>query len=297
MSQINYIPFNNGHLLTESFGNSDDPLVILIAGSEQQSIYWSDSFCHKIASAGYYVITYDHRDTGLSSYGNFNEHPYFLNDLATDILNIIEGYGKEKAHLIGSDMGGYLAQMLALSHPEKVESIVLLMTTHDARPIEQKRQLAGWLPLSSPDILKELQNLSWIPLSDPQWTSKTLKKLQLLNGKQAPFDVSAWEEIVFTLQNRTEDIESIPLFHPHVFSKALSKLQFNSKHIQQKTLIIHGDADPIIPVEHAYSLKLLIAQAKLRVIKGMGHLLTSYFEPIVKKNIINHLNSHKEAFA
>jgi pimeloyl-ACP methyl ester carboxylesterase len=297
MSSINYIPFDNGHLLTESFGNACDPLVILIAGSEQQSIYWSDSFCHMIAREGYYVVTFDHRDTGLSTFGDFNAHPYRLDDLASDILNIIKGYGREKAHLIGSDMGGYLAQMLATSHPDKVESIVLLMTTHDARPIEQKRQDAGWLPIASPTVLEELQNLSWISSDDPHWTSKTLKKLQLLNGKQSPFDINEWEQLAFTLQNRTENTRSFLFFHPHVISKALSKLQFDSKRIQHKTLIIHGDADPVIPVEHAYSLKLLIAQAKLRVIKGMGHLLTSYFEPIVKKNIINHLNSYKEALA
>jgi pimeloyl-ACP methyl ester carboxylesterase len=297
MSQINYVRFPKGNLWAEAFGDISNPLVILIAGSEKQSIYWSDLWCHVLAKEGYSVVRFDHRDTGLSTHINFNAHPYRLRDMADDILSILKFYRKERAHLIGSGMGGYLAQMIALSHPEKVASLVLLMTTHDARPIEQKRHDSYRLPSTSPDVIAQLERVSRIAVNNPNWFLKTIQKLKLLNGADAPFDENEWEITAIKLKERMSQKSNSAFFHHHLLSKTLSKLSFESNKITQSTLIIHGDADPVIPITHAYSTKKFIPRANLVVIEGMGHLLTSFFESKIAKEIVNHLKSNEQIFA
>jgi pimeloyl-ACP methyl ester carboxylesterase len=110
-------------LWTESFGDASRPTVLLIMGVMNQGILWPDEFCAEIADSGYHVIRYDHRDTGQSSSVDFEEHPYTLDDLASDALKVLDGYGVEKAHVVGLSMGGFLAQLLALDHPDRILSL------------------------------------------------------------------------------------------------------------------------------------------------------------------------------
>ena len=200
MIYVNYIRFPYGNLWTEVFGDRSSSLVILIAGAEKQGIYWSESWCNAFVQKGCCVVRSDHRDTGFSTHIDFNASPHRLQDMTHDILCILEFYGKEKAHLIGSGMGGYLAQMLAVLHPENVISLVLLMTTHDATSIEQRREEGYRIPSTSRDIYAQLERVSRIAFNDPHWLSKTLQKLRLLNGTHAFFDEAAWELFVIHLR-------------------------------------------------------------------------------------------------
>ena len=80
------------------------------------------------------MVRYDHRDTGLSSTVDFETHPYTLSELTDDAVAILDAYHMKTAGVVGLSMGGYVAQLMAVQHPHRVNGLVLLSTTADHRP-------------------------------------------------------------------------------------------------------------------------------------------------------------------
>ncbi|MFJ8799128.1 alpha/beta fold hydrolase [Streptomyces sp. NPDC102487] len=134
----------------ETFGDPSDPAVLLVMGFSAQMIAWDDGFCRALAERGRYVIRYDNRDCGLST--KFDDHPvdvgrligavssgdiaaavamvpYTLRDLADDGLGLLTALGIERAHVVGSSMGGMIAQTMAISRPERVLSLTSMMSS------------------------------------------------------------------------------------------------------------------------------------------------------------------------
>ncbi len=104
-----YIETKDGlKIFTESMGDAKNPTIILLMGAMNQGIFWYDSFCEKLALAGFFVIRYDHRDTGFSSVVNYIIHPYNLDNLTDDVIEILDGYNILKAHVVGISMGGFI---------------------------------------------------------------------------------------------------------------------------------------------------------------------------------------------
>ena len=292
MKNINYINFSCGQLWTESFGDPSNPLVVLIAGATKQGVFWKESLCEALAIHGYYVVRYDHRDTGFSTHINFNAHPYRLNDMADDVINVIKYYGKESVHLVGHGMGGYLAQILAINHPMFVKSLVLLMSTYNAISIEQPQNIYS-LPSTKPETLKQIEAVGRILPNDPNWTDKNIQILRILNGDESIFDKEEWLTLVQELKARTNYEQSPAFFHHHLLAKTLSKLSFESHRITQPTLIVHGSADPIVPIEHAFATQKIIPNSKLTILKHMGHLFSQTFYPAFIDAVVKHFDSIK----
>ena len=102
-----FAPSGDLELWTESFGKPDDPAVLLIMGAWNQGIVWPDEFCFDIAQHGYYVIRYDHRDTGQSSFVDYRAIPYDLDAMARDAVAVLNAYSIRKAHVIGMSLGKF----------------------------------------------------------------------------------------------------------------------------------------------------------------------------------------------
>jgi pimeloyl-ACP methyl ester carboxylesterase len=134
----------------ETFGEPADPPVLLVVGFGTQMIAWHEDFCSMLAGRGRYVIRYDNRDCGLSS--RFDDHPvdtgrliaavssgdipaaqamipYSLQDMADDGLGLLTALGIDKAHIVGSSMGGMIAQTMAISHPDRVLTLTSIMSS------------------------------------------------------------------------------------------------------------------------------------------------------------------------
>lgn len=118
-------------IYSEALGNILNEPLILIAGPGRTRIFWTDSFCKKLAETGFFIIRYDARDVGKSSKINFEKHPYFLNDIVEDVLQILDYYTIDKAHIMGSSIGGFVGQILASNHKQRVKSLTLVGTTLD----------------------------------------------------------------------------------------------------------------------------------------------------------------------
>src|SRR3954471_10548773 len=116
-------------ICAEAFGDPADPPLLLVMGMGASMLWWDDGFCVALGAGGRFVVRYDHRDTGRSTAYPPGRPEYGGGDLVADAARVLDGYGIARAHVVGVSMGGALAQLLALDHPDRVASLVLMSTS------------------------------------------------------------------------------------------------------------------------------------------------------------------------
>ena len=161
---------NGVDICVDTFGDPDDPTVLLIAGMTSSMDWWEPEFCRRLAAAGRFVIRYDHRDTGRSVSYPPGSPGYSADDLVADAAGVLEALQCPSAHVVGISMGGALAQVLALSRPELVDSLTLISTSAgagdaDLPPISPELRDSFDNPRRSPTspTAKPSSNTSWSP--------------------------------------------------------------------------------------------------------------------------------------
>ena len=117
---------NGVSLYCESVGDPADPAVLLIMGAMASGVWWPEEFCERLADRGRFVIRYDHRDTGRSTSWAPGQADYSVEDLADDAVGVLDAYGVDRVHLFGMSLGGYLSQLIALKHPDRVATLALI---------------------------------------------------------------------------------------------------------------------------------------------------------------------------
>src|SRR5215212_1167815 len=127
MNETEGIVTANGiSLWYERFGNPADPALVLIMGIATQGIFWPTAFCEQLAAAGRSVIRFDHRDVGHSSW--FGADATYTNeDMADDVIGLLDVLGIARAHIAGISLGGVIAQWAAIRHPDRVLSLTSIM--------------------------------------------------------------------------------------------------------------------------------------------------------------------------
>lgn len=283
-------------LWTESFGDANRPAVLLIMGAMNQGILWPDQFCAEIAEDGYYVIRYDHRDTGQSSSIDFKKHPYSLDDLTRDALVVLDGYGVHKAHVVGLSMGGFLAQLLALDYPNRVLTLTLMMTSPDQRvyfAATMGQDTSGYdLPPPSREFLEHLASTRRNPPKTvDEAIASAVEGWRICSGNGIPFDA----ESVYHFQQRSWARAKVP---QAAINHVLATVGSSSRterlgRIMVPTLVIHGQNDPCLPVEHGIALAKAIPGANLVVIPEMGHLLPPSMSRQIARMVLEHIRLHE----
>ncbi|WP_235967945.1 alpha/beta fold hydrolase [Streptomyces mesophilus] len=124
MTAQRMINHGNVGLWSEEFGDTAHPPVLLVMGSMSQGVLWPDELVGRLAAAGRRVIRYDHRDTGRSGVVDFETGPYTWADIKDDLLAVLDGYGIDRAHIVGHSAGGLLAQWVAAEHPERLLTVI-----------------------------------------------------------------------------------------------------------------------------------------------------------------------------
>lgn len=278
----------NVELWTESFGKSSLPCILLIMGAGCQGLMWHDSFCQDLAEKGYFVIRYDNRDIGKSSGFEFSQAPYNLDQLTQDALVILDDYGVEGAHVVGSSMGALIAQRLALDYPHRVLSLTLL-STGDHRVFTDAiagRDLSQHeLPPPSQEFINLVRHYK-PPTNEQEFLDFGVEFLRIVNGN-ASFDSTKARNLQKKLFAHTSH-HANPLNHFYACDISPGCLQ-RLKEIQVPTLIIHGDKDTLFPIDHGKKLKNLISHAKWVVISEMGHFLSEDFLAEVAGQIYRHI--------
>src|SRR3954465_7181709 len=252
---------NGVELCTEPFGDPADPPILLIMGLGASMLWWEEGFCQLLADGGRFVIRYDHRDTGRSVTYELGRPGYSDADLVADAGAVLDAYEIPAAHLVGVSAGGALAQRVALEQPNRVSSLVLISTSA-ARP--------GGPELPPPsDELGRFMSTATVDWSDAESAIDYLVGYsRMLAGGRRPFAEAPMRSRVRRDIERAHDLRAAQnhnaLPENECFSGTLSS-------IAAPTLIIHGTADPLFPIEHGEALAQEIPEARLLPRDGAGH--------------------------
>ena len=283
---------NGIEICYETFGAATDAPLLLIMGLGAQMILWDEEFCSALAERGHFVIRFDNRDVGLSTKfeqlgapnlvalmqearsGGAVSAPYLLDDMADDAAGLLDALGIESAHVVGASMGGMIAQTLAFRHPRRVRSLVSIMSS-TGNPD---------LPPAKPEAMAMLMRER--ATTRDEAIEAAVSGQRVMSGPGFPFD----EERVRARSARAFD----RCFHPEGLARQLAAIVASGSRVQAlagvraPTLVIHGDADPLVPIEAGRDTASNVPGAELLVIEGMGHELPPRAWPRVVGAIADH---------
>jgi pimeloyl-ACP methyl ester carboxylesterase len=272
------IEANGVELCTSSFGDRGDPPILLIMGIGASMLWWEEGFCRLLAENRRFVIRYDHRDTGRSVTYEPGHPGYTGADLVADAVGVLDAYGIDAAHVVGVSAGGAFAQLLALRFPGRVRSLVLISTS-PALPLDRD------LPSPSEPYHRFLASARIDWSDDESVIEYLVGYARVLAGDERPFDEEAARELVRRDVERARDIRASEN-HGAIAEGELPPSQLSS--IAVPTLVVHGTADPMFPLEHALALIDEIPGAELLVLEGAGHgVVRADWQEIVRA-IIRH---------
>ena len=266
-------------LQAESLGRPSDPTVLLIMGAMASGVWWPEALCRQIAERGRFVIRYDHRDTGASTAGPPGRVGYSVEDLADDAVAVLDHYGRRAAHLVGLSLGGFLAQLIALKHAERVITLTLIAS-------ERLMDTDPAMPPMSPEIgayHARAESLDWndrAAVADYQ-----VGAWRLLTGSAHVFDERGIRALV------EEDLERTP--NPltamnHAYLSGGEGWFGRLQEIRVPVLVIHGTEDPVLPYAHGLALARDLPNAELVTLPGTGHELHPDDWPAIVEAIARH---------
>lgn len=288
---------NGVKICYESLGPEEAPAVMLIMGLSAQLISWPDQFVKAFLKAGYRVIRFDNRDSGLSSQMDDGQNwavtkttfissylgravpaPYRLADMAKDSVALLDELGIETAHVIGVSMGGMIAQHVAARYPERVRSLVSFMSTSGSRrvPLGKMKcilRLGRKAKTNKPDDIISHLHEGWKLYASPgfprepgellDWAKKLYQRSYVPEGATRQF------RAVLNDGSRVACL----------------------KRITAPTLAIHGAADPLVHPAGSKDIARHVPDAKLVLIDGLGHEIPPKSIPVVTEHMLDHLKT------
>lgn len=255
------ICFNDVHICTESFGDINNPTILLIMGATASMIWWEEDFCKRLSNQGFHIIRYDNRDTGKSITYEYGHPEYNFDDLADDAIQVLDAYKVDKAHIIGMSMGGIITQIIALKHPGRILTISLIMTSNFDSSLPRKDSKVT-------ESLGELKIKNW--QSKDEVIEYLMKKSKVLIGTKYIFDEKRIRKLNEEEFDRASNLQSR---ENHGFIRGWGAYLSRIDEINAPTLVIHGTKDPIIPYEHGVHLSGIIPNSVLVTLDGAGHEL------------------------
>jgi pimeloyl-ACP methyl ester carboxylesterase len=255
------IEANGVDLCTEAFGDPADPPILLVMGMSGSMLWWEEGFCRTLAAGGRFVIRYDHRDTGRSITYEPGHPGYTATDLVADAAGVLDAYGLPAAHVVGVSMGGVLAQLLALDFPDRVLSLVLISTSLAVRGDRE-------LPGGSDELGRFLAGAE-VDSSDPDSVIEyVVGYSRVLAGGRRSFDEAALRDLA------RRDVERARNFSAAQNHGALADDERHREPLSSiavPTLVVHGSADPMFPLEHGEAVAAAITNSRLLALEGAGH--------------------------
>ena len=260
--------------------------VLLIMGISNDALGWPPAFLRALVDAGYQVIRYDHRGTGLSDWMDHweAESPYSLADMAKDGIAVMDALGIQKAHILGASMGGMIAQEMAIKHTQRVQSLTSIMSSSDV--------FATDLPPISSNTAIEL--------------IKVAAKYGILGGEKNLIKLHLASRLILMGENKhalnIEEIATLVLYNIRArkgynsqvspqHQAAVTASDSRTAALQQlnlPTLVVHGKADPFIPFAHGQKMARLMPNSDSLWVDDMGHDIPDNLIPSIIDKITNH---------
>jgi pimeloyl-ACP methyl ester carboxylesterase len=257
---------NGVDLCVQTFGDRADPPILLIMGGAASMDWWEDGLCERLMAGSRFVIRYDHRDTGRSVSYEPGAAPYSLRDLAEDALGLLDTFGLQSAHLVGMSMGGWIGQLVALEHPDRVVSLTLISTSPTADESSDP---------DLPEISEKLQAFfAEEASSEPDWSDRDAVIDSIVEGERPfagtrPFNEAAIREIAARAFDRTTNLASSITNHAGIDPGDRWRERLGE--VRAPTLVIHGSDDPMYPYANAVALAKEIPGAQLLALERVGH--------------------------
>lgn len=257
-------------LCHQSFGDPDDPAVLLIMGLGVQMIAWPDEFCEGLAGRGFHAVRFDNRDAGRSTKGGgvapglrhlalrrAVKGAYSLDDMALDARGLLEALDLAPAHVVGASMGGMIGQLLAINHPDVVRSLTSIMSTTGGLFVGQPspvilRKLLRPPPTSRDQVPDHAEALFRVIGSPPPHLDTATIRKQALRSFDRGFNPAGTARqmgAIVATPNR---------------ARALGR-------VTAPTTVIHGKRDRLVPISGGRATARAIPDARLVEIEGMGH--------------------------
>jgi pimeloyl-ACP methyl ester carboxylesterase len=258
-------------LCYETFGDRSDPALVLIMGLATQMIAWRDEFCEGLAARGFFVVRFDNRDVGRSSRLDHLPVPtvwqllrrdkraasYTLEDMAEDVVGLLDHLGIERAHVVGASMGSMIAQTLAVTQPDRVSSLVSIMGNTGAR-------------MSGQPTLRTSKALLGVPPADRDgYVEHMAETFTLIGSPGFERDDAELRQLAGTSFDRGRS--------PAAGARQLAAILASGdrtkrlRGIATPTLVIHGKADKLVRPSGGRATAKAINGAELLEIPGMGH--------------------------
>ncbi|WP_428342307.1 alpha/beta fold hydrolase [Mycobacterium sp.] len=277
-------------LYYEDLGDAGSPAVLLIMGLGAQLPMWPDGFCAQLVDAGYRVIRFDHRDTGLSAkmhgkraagsvhrrvaryaFGRGSQVPYTLVDMTHDVVALLDQLVIGRAHIVGASMGGMIAQILAATEPDRVASLAIVMST-TGKPFSR---LPAWR------VIRLAFNAPADDATEEEKLAFEVRNVAVFNGPNfLPPEAELRRRVQHLAERSTYPPGMLRQFDAVLGTGSL--LGF-SKTITAPTVVLHGSEDPMLRPGNGRAVAAAIPGARYVVIDGMGHDLPQpVWRPVVE---------------
>ncbi len=273
-------------LCYETFGAPDAQPMLLVMGLGSQMLLWDEAFCRQLADHGFWVIRYDNRDIGRSTILRHAPVPtipqmlrrdrrgaaYSLEEMAADAVGLLDHLEIEAAHVVGVSMGGMIAQLLAINAPQRVRSLVSIMSSTGNRRVGRTH------PSLFPRFFRRPRFERSAYIEDFVTTYRTI------GSRRYPPD----DERKRALAGRCFDRGH----HPAGAARQLMAIITATDRtralagVRVPTTVIHGDADPLVGISGGRATAQAVPDARLVVIPGMAHDLPPVLWPAIIEAIV-----------
>ena len=272
-----HVAANGIELYYEEQGDPAAPPLLLIMGLGTQMIAWPDAFVAGLVAAGFRVIRFDNRDIGLSTdlkdapapgivwtaaavrFGLPVRVAYSLTDMAADTVGLMDALGIDRAHVVGASMGGMIAQLVAANHPDRVLSLTSIMSSSGARG----------LPGPTPALRRRLLTRRPRNATRDQLIASTEQTLEMISFPDPARPADAFRTAAAAAIDRS--------YNPLGLRRQLLAIIADGSRVKRlasvraPTLIVHGRADPLVPLAAGKDLVQHIPGARLEIIDYMAH--------------------------
>jgi len=288
-----FVSVDGRSLWSHSVGSDEGDAILLVSGANASALMWPDEFVELLVSKGYRVIRYDHRDTGRSTFIEFDDAPYTVEDLASDAVSVLDAWKVDKAHVVGLSIGSTLGQVLALDYSNRLYSLTLMcgaaldvdFVGNIGRAFSGESSPDG-LPLPNKEVLEALSARPTPSESMEEELDRRVKEWGLLSGEKLEFDASDFR----LREQRCIDHAGTwaqPGNHAMAAPVPLSRGRELNK-VSIPVLVIQGSEDPLNPPPHGKHIADLLPNGRLVEIDGLGHCLPKVLLPRVVDEIVSH---------
>jgi pimeloyl-ACP methyl ester carboxylesterase len=280
LSEERLAPVNGVELAYQEAGDPAGEPLMLVMGLGTQMLAWDEDFCAMLAERGFRVVRFDNRDIGHSTMldsagvpkrldlflGRRESAAYVLSDMALDTIGLMDHLGIQSAHVVGVSMGGMIGQTLAIEHPERVCSLVSMMSTTGSR-------LVGTPTLKAFGAL-----MAAAPKDRDAFIERAVRTFKTIGSPAYPMDEPAFRERVGRVYDRSHNPKGV-LRQMHAISASGNRTPALRK-LRLPVTVIHGTRDPLIRPSGGRATARAIPSARLRMVEGMGHDLPRALWPL-----------------